>query len=76
MQKFDGETLVDMTDPADDDLVTFKVGNEAAFLDAVAKNLVEGAASVKIAAPQVAAENRFLAHSPELQLLDAVVVFS
>lgn len=76
VQKIDGVTQADLTDPSDDDAIAVKVENDAAFLEKESDNLVNGAASVKIAAPSVADQSRFLVLSDELQLLDSEVIFS
>lgn len=76
IQKIDGTSFADLTGSGDDDPVAFKVENEGVFLDEDQKDLVQGAAAVKVAAPQVDDESRFLGFSPELQLLDTQIIFS
>ena len=75
VQKFDGETLQDKTAQTDDDPVTYEIENDAVFADKRTSTLVQGADSLRIAAPQVEAESRFLVFSPDLQLLDTRILF-
>jgi len=76
VQKIDGTTLVPKTAPADDDPVVYALDDPVAFLNKRESALVEGADSVKVAAPLTPGTRRFLVRSPELQLLDSTVVIT
>jgi hypothetical protein len=76
VQKIDGTTLADKAAVSDADPVTYVLENDGAFLEEDDEALVQGAASVKVAASAIAGSNRFLVFSPELQLLDGKVVFT
>lgn len=77
IQKFDGTTLFDLTSPSDNDPIRFALETDGGgFLDKKDSALVNGADSVKVAAPATPESGRFFAFSEELQLLDATVVFS
>lgn len=75
VKKLDGTTLEDKDDPADDDAVVFVLEHPDAFLNKAASALVNGAEAVKVAAPAVNEDARFLVFSPELVLLDTKVSF-
>jgi hypothetical protein len=75
IQKFDGTTLFDLTDAADDDPVGFAIDSDKAFLNKKDSELTNGADSVRVAAPAAAETTRLFAFSEELQLLDTEVVF-
>ena len=75
VQKIDGTTLADKTAVTDADALKYVLENPGAFLQKTVSALVQGADSVKVAAPQVVAESRFLVFSERLQLFDGKVVF-
>lgn len=76
VQKIDGTTLVDKTNVADADEIRYVLEDAGGFLQKEDSALIQGADSVKVAAPQVAGTRRFLVHNPELQLLDGKVIFT
>lgn len=76
IQKFDGVTLNDLTDAGDNDPITYAIESDGPFLEEKEDELVNGASSVRVAAPAAAETPRFFAFSEELQLLEDKVVFS
>lgn len=75
VQKLDGTTNDEKTDAGDDDPVNYVLEHEAAFMNKSESALANGADAVKIAAPSTSEDARFMAFSPELQLLDTKVSF-
>ena len=76
IQKFDGVTANYLTGVSDNDPVTYAIESDGPFLEQEEDELVNGAASVRVAAPSAAETPRFFAFSEELQLLEDRVVFS
>jgi len=76
VQKFDGTTLFDLTGAGDNDPICFAIDNKDAFLETKESDLVNGADSVRVAAPALPGSTRFLVFSEGLQLLDDEVLFT